>query len=164
LLGGGELGLAAAWVEGSSAIEIEVRRRTHGCYLRGARRAVQGKRRAGAASDSTVESTSVTSKGKKTAPTSGPQTSAREGKGQSYGWLRPIGPARLAARGIGRRGRPGKLGLRAESWEGRRFLFSFPFPIFQMHFQIVFEIISSCNKNQSIINKICSGMYAQACI
>jgi hypothetical protein len=77
LLGGGELGLAAAWVEGGSAIEIEVRRRTHGCYLRGARRAVQGKRRAGAASDSIIESTSVTSKGKKTTPISGPQTSAR---------------------------------------------------------------------------------------
>jgi hypothetical protein len=46
----------------------------------------------------------------------------------------------------------------------REFLFSFPFPIFQMHFQIVFEIISSCNKNQSITNKnmqrhVCTSMY-----
>jgi hypothetical protein len=91
------LGLRRLELESRAWLTIRVGKRggrTRG-YLWGARRVFQANQDVGAEVDSIVESYSVTSKRKRTAPTSGPQTSGRQGKGQGCGRLRSIGPAQF---------------------------------------------------------------------
>jgi len=59
----------------------------------------------------------------------------------------------------------GKDGPRGQNRERRDFHFvSFYFQNFQMDFQKGFEFLFTCNKNQSITNKICSSMSASTCL
>ena len=90
----------------------------------------------------------------------GPQLSVAQGGGLASllgGWASAaVGSARPKMK-EGRR--PAALADRpswAESREG--------WENFQMDFQKVFEFLFTCNKNQSITNKICSSMSASTCL
>jgi hypothetical protein len=141
----------------------------------------------GAASDSTGVSISATSKRKKIPLTCGPHVAVRENAGPGCHRNRvgrgAKGPAALLAGTAhctcarANRGkawapcvsRPGEI--KAEEPErgevagpsGQK-LRREKISTFFSFFQIMFKILFSCNKNQSSQRKICSGMYAQACV